>query len=566
MKKPAPCSAKRSRVTDLRRESYATTRSVAVLLKRAKEEGIPEYISASTQHRYRRAECARDTPYGPLVREIDIPETSVANKIAIQNPFAMLHVCVSESDAFAEIFMGALAEYGLPSPERPWRLIFYQDEVGISPLDGVDTRKTVGCYWSFVEFGRRLLCTENAWFVICAIRTSIVKELDGGTSYLCKILLRMLLTGTEFSFRTGILLHIRGRSDPVLLFAELALKCADLDGIFKFCLSLGANANVPCPLCMNIVSIRSKYALAGNALRAFDCLDKGDVIYHTDETIRETLKKLRCTARYSPENLAEMQTDCGYSHHEENILLDEELNIGFASIAHLDWFHTWLQTGIFNYELAALMLFLAADPSCKITYEDIGAFVENYETAKALPKVSHLFHANCVSKESVHFKCSASEALTLYPILALYFAEVVTACEPQRRSFLALCDVLDLLVCTKEGWQMVPPDMLDDAIVKHFRLMKSTYGVMFWTLKFHAAAMHIARQYRKHGLLVSLFTHERRHKLLKRFIRDRPNTTSFERGVMEEVTLQHLYDVRSKWWKSGCIDLRPPGKSLRAAW
>ena len=317
---------------------------------------------------------------------------------------------------------------------------------------------------------------------------------------------------------------------------------------------------------MNIVSIRSKYALAGNALRAFDCLDKGDVIYHTDETIRETLKKLRCTARYSPENLAEMQTDCGYSHHEENILLDEELNIGFASIAHLDWFHTWLQTGIFNYELAALMMFLAADPSCKITYEDIGAFVKNYETAKALPKVSHLFHANCVGKESVHFKCSASEALTLYPILALYFAEVVTACEPQRRSFLALCDVLDLLVCTKEGWHMVPPDMLDDAIVKHFRLMKSTYDVMFWTLKFHAAAMHIARQYRKHGLLVSLFTHERRHKLLKRFIRDRPNTTSFERGVMEEVTLQHLYDVRSKWWKSGCIDLRPPGKSLRAAW
>ena len=129
MKKPAPCSAKRSRVTDLRRESYATTRSVAVLLKRAKEEGIPEYISASTQHRYRRAECARDTPYGPLVREIDIPKTSEADKIAIQNPCAMLHVCVSESDAFAEIFMGALAEYGLPSPERPWRLIFYQDEV-----------------------------------------------------------------------------------------------------------------------------------------------------------------------------------------------------------------------------------------------------------------------------------------------------------------------------------------------------------------------------------------------------------------------------------------------------
>ena len=222
--KPAASTTteKRLRVTDLRREKYATTNAVTNLLKKAREEGIPDHLSESTQHRYRRALCARKTNYGELVEMLDIPPTSEADQIAIQNPFAMLHFAVQES-AMAEVFLNALEAYGDPSPEKPWRLIFYHDEVGISPLANVDARKTLSVYWSFLEFGRKQLSCETAWFVIAAIRASIISELDGQTSYTCKVLLKQLFCRPDFSLRTGILLHIINRERPLLLFAELFL-------------------------------------------------------------------------------------------------------------------------------------------------------------------------------------------------------------------------------------------------------------------------------------------------------------------------------------------------------
>jgi len=563
-------SSKRARVTDLRRGAYATTRAVAALLKRAREEGIPEHTSASTQHRYRRASCARETPYGPLVQDLAIPENSVTDTISIQQPFAMLHVVCQETE-MAAVWLDALAEYGDPSPQHPWRLIFYQDEVGIAPLKNKDSRHTTGFYWSFLEFGRRLLCTESAWFVICALRTEVVKELNGGVSFISKLLLRKLLVDTAGSLRTGIMLHIRGRSQPLLLFAELFINCADLDGFFKFCLSKGSMANVPCPWCFNIVSIKSKYALANNVLRAFDCLEKRDVIFHSDESIRSTLKTMRALAREveagrkDPSELAQMEQDTGYNHCDENVLLDDELDIKFASTAHCDWFHTYLQTDIFNS--GAYITFLERQ-NPPITRCQIGTFVDSYSTATNVPDVSGLFHGTCISSDSVHFKCSASQGLTLYPILAIFFADVVPedVCPRQTKSFLSLCDVLDCLVMTKEGIDAMPADTLEPVIMTHLHNVLGAYSNLFWALKFHVAAMHLVRQYRGHLVLISLFTHERRHKLLKRYIKDRHNTTSFERGLMEEVTLQHIYDLRTQWWRSELHDLRDPGRSLLDAW
>ncbi len=69
----ASSSSKRARITNLKRGAYATTRAVAALLKAAREEGIPEHISESAQHRYRRALCARETPYGALFHDLELP-------------------------------------------------------------------------------------------------------------------------------------------------------------------------------------------------------------------------------------------------------------------------------------------------------------------------------------------------------------------------------------------------------------------------------------------------------------------------------------------------------------
>jgi len=65
--------------------------------------------------------------------------------------------------------------------------------------------------------------------------------------------------------------------------------------------------------------------------------------------------------------------------------------------------------------------------------------------------------------------------------------------------------------------------------------------------------------------LVSLLTQEHRHKLVKRFIKDRRKLNGFERGVIEEVTCQHLYDLRAELLTCGLRAPRDPTRSQSEA-
>jgi hypothetical protein len=195
------CSAddvayKRIRLTDLKRGRYASTNAIAHLLDTVRRQGIPECSSASAQRRARVALCSQATPFGPIAQQLEVPAkhdparapTNVI--IPYQNPLAMLHVSVHECEPLAELMRDAVRTHGEPSLAAPWRLIWYFDEIGQSPLATVDTRKTYGTYWSFLEFGPRMLCTDNCWFAASAVRSTEVKKLEGGPSHLSKLILR----------------------------------------------------------------------------------------------------------------------------------------------------------------------------------------------------------------------------------------------------------------------------------------------------------------------------------------------------------------------------------------
>ena len=154
------CSAddvtyKRIRLTDLKRGRYASTNAIAHLLDTVRRQGIPECSSASAQRRARVALCSQATPFGPIVQQLEVPAkhdparapTNVS--IPYQNPLAVLHVSVHECEPLAELMRDAVRTHGEPSLAAPWRLIWYFDEIGQSPLATVDTRKTYGTYWSF---------------------------------------------------------------------------------------------------------------------------------------------------------------------------------------------------------------------------------------------------------------------------------------------------------------------------------------------------------------------------------------------------------------------------------
>ena len=185
---------KRARLLTLTHGSYVSHSGLEHVVREVQRQGVPDASSRRTQTRYRAAEARRRTPYGTLVENMDIPTVEDDDRpstatIAYLNPFAMLHVAVETCAAFARCVLSAWREHPA-GPDSPWRLIVYADEIGHSPLASVDPRAVQAIYFSFAELGGRVLSTESGWFVLAAIRSTIVSKMISGMSHLIRILLR----------------------------------------------------------------------------------------------------------------------------------------------------------------------------------------------------------------------------------------------------------------------------------------------------------------------------------------------------------------------------------------
>eukprot|EP00969_Alexandrium_andersonii_P191164 8443996-Alexandrium_andersonii.AAC.1 len=60
----------------------------------------------------------------------------------------------------------------------------------------------------------------------------------------------------------------------------------------------------------------------------------------------------------------------------------------------------------------------------------------------------------------------------------------------------------------------ISAESLMQKVMAHLRAFKALYGDSVMTPKFHYG-IHLAWQYKQHGLLVACFMHERKHKVLK---------------------------------------------------
>ena len=438
-----------------------------------------------------------------------------------------------------------------PTPEAPWKLIWYFDEIGISPLTQNDPRKTLASYWSFLEFGPQVLCKENAWFVMCVVRTQLLKRLPGKWSHMNKLQLRKFFDNAMGNFRDGMVLHIPGMNSPKMFFAELYMVCGDLDALFHL-LHKRQNSIVPCPLHANLVSCESGLAEVNNWFVACDCTDTAKMIPHTTDSIKALLVSLQQKARdveakrMTKGDFEEYQKRIGWNHGEYNILFDDLINLNVEKMLHMDWFHTFAQTGIFNYTVFYLFTYLRVAKPHIDWWDKARACAEKFTWPRSCPKCAHLIDKENLSTDNCYFKCSGSEALSLYPVVAYFIQKGRPAgiCDLQANSFIALCDLLDLLVHSREG--IVSAMTLKQATTRWASSHKAAYGSIGWVFKMHVP-FHIAEQLALHNVLISLFTHERRHKLPKKYIHDRRPSPAFERGLIEEVTLQHIHDMKQPW-------------------
>jgi len=203
-------AAKLRKLNDWRRRlPHCTASALGAVLKEIQKNGLPEGCDLSRNAiRHARDEvAATQTPHGTLLQTItvfDKDENEV--EVTIAHPLAMLWQATKDCSSFTVFFLARLKKHP-PSPEQPWTLVIYTDEVTPgNPLATLNNRKFHALYWSFLEFGVQALCREECWFCACTEYSILVAPLSAGLSQLvASVLTKFFSDGVNLA-TTGMLL------------------------------------------------------------------------------------------------------------------------------------------------------------------------------------------------------------------------------------------------------------------------------------------------------------------------------------------------------------------------
>ena len=127
-------------------------------------------------------------------------------------------------------------------------------------------------------------------------------------------------------------------------------------------------------------------------------------------------------------------------------------------------------------------------------------------------------------------------------------------------SFLLLCRILDLLSMIGKDVQ-VDAVTLEGLIQRHLTAFRNAHGEDELVPKFHYA-LHLPPLLRQHGLLISCWTHERKHKSIKLYANQVSNAgTWYEMSILREVTHSAINCILD--FKPSDISLQNPKPSRK---
>lgn len=138
-----------------------SSRALAAVMAAAAKEQLP--VAGRTEmRRARNAIADEQTPAGRLHERIRVPLARGGDlELEIQNPLAMLYKVCSVSASLAGL-VRRVAAATPPTPELPWRMVLYTDEIlPGNQLGYKSARKMWAVYWSILDWGSAALSDEE---------------------------------------------------------------------------------------------------------------------------------------------------------------------------------------------------------------------------------------------------------------------------------------------------------------------------------------------------------------------------------------------------------------------
>ena len=182
---------------------HVSASALSAVLAEVDRSGVPESHSRSDLQRATALVLNDITPYGPLLCHLELKtKRGMSLRMPALNPAALLHKAFSRPGCFQRLMNKRLEE--CPStPEAPWRLALYTDEiVPGSPLAHENLRKVWVVYFSFLELGAAILSREDAWFCILVARSSLTAEVSAGIAQIVGGVIKLFF-GAEHNLAHG---------------------------------------------------------------------------------------------------------------------------------------------------------------------------------------------------------------------------------------------------------------------------------------------------------------------------------------------------------------------------
>ena len=401
------------------------------------------------------------------------------------------------------------------------RLVCYTDELTPGDAFAADlTRKAFAIYVSILEFGPERLTKMQSWLPLGLMRSTVVKQIDGGLPCVFRNLFRSWSCGEPLSVDTeGIVIEL---DEPTVFVFEEVINLQDLDAHRAQLAWKGIGSLKPCFKCRNCMKKGHSSVTESSwqiDITEFDT-DKFDLA--TDADMWEVVDMIADAHGVEREQL---EMAHGLHHSKHGIWQDKQLR-GFCkpiSGTRYDPMHVMFVGGVFGQ---AMWEYLS---DCKrkkgITYEKIDLFMQAdwrcpFHRTESLRRVRKAFtkKREAASNRKVGVKLNASEQLDVYPLIRR-FAELHDCDELHDASIslINICEVADALQQAKRQHfkcRQTMAVLIKDLVRKYLDVRKAIYGKLGVKPKHHKLC-HLWTQLLEDGFLMDCFILEHMHCMIK---------------------------------------------------
>ena len=347
-------AAKLRRLEGLRRDNpHISASALSSVVQDIQVNGLPDLYSRKHIKEARDIKLQEMTAYGPLFSQAPvIHKDGTEKQLMFVIFFSLFFALFQQGGSFCSLVKQTL-QLCPCSPEKPWEIIFYSDEIVPGQFLQTDSsRKVQAVYLSIKEFGGIALSHEEAWVLFLAKRSAQVNELQASMSQVTAVLLDYLFNHNLIDpSNTGFIIKEKDGT-PHTIYLSLGMLLQD-GGAHKQVWSLKGDAGSKfCLFCSNLFTESSGITAEDNEqVLVATSWSLTEVKQATDEDVLSCARRLaEKKSTLSKADFELWQQAVGMTFNPYSLLQKDSLQRHLKPTKQFvhDYMHCFLVTGIFQ--------------------------------------------------------------------------------------------------------------------------------------------------------------------------------------------------------------------------